>query len=66
MTSLDFEEEHCVFRDWYSENYPDLRAAEKAYRNLIHLLLSDVENLPTPKVLSRLKNRDECPKWGKL
>ncbi len=60
MASLDFQNENRVFREWYARKYPTLRAAEKTFRNLIQLLLSDVDEMPQPKVVSRLKDRDEC------
>lgn len=62
MASLDFETENREFREWYGNNYPVLRTAEKTCRNLIHLLLSGMDGLETTKVLSRLKDRDECVK----
>lgn len=60
MASLDFETENSNFIEWHAKSYPTLRAAEKTYRNLLHLLLSSVEDLPQPKIVSRLKDRDEC------
>jgi ppGpp synthetase/RelA/SpoT-type nucleotidyltranferase len=60
MASLDFEIENRNFIEWHAKFYPSLRAAEKTYRNLLHLLLSDINNLPRPKIISRLKDRDEC------
>ena len=60
MASLDFETENRNFIEWHAKSYPTLRAAEKTYRNLLHLLLSSVETLPQPKIVSRLKERDEC------
>ncbi|MFC3194294.1 GTP pyrophosphokinase family protein [Marinicella sediminis] len=62
MPSQDFETANRNFREWYAQNYPLLRAAEKTYKNLIHLLLSGIEGVPLPKVLSRLKDRNECVK----
>ena len=62
MPSLDFETENRRFREWYAANFSLLRTAEKTFRNLILLLLSDLDGVPTPKVLSRVKDRDECVK----
>ena len=60
MPSLDFEVERAAFKEYYATHYPTLRAAEKSYRNLIQLLLTDHAEFPTPKVVSRIKDRDEC------
>lgn len=60
MASLDFETESRSFIEWHAQSYPTLRAAEKTYRNLLNLLLSDIDALPQPKIISRLKDRDEC------
>jgi ppGpp synthetase/RelA/SpoT-type nucleotidyltranferase len=62
MASLDFETENRNFREWYGANSALLRTAEKTFRNLIHLLLSGIDGVPLPKVLSRVKDRDECVK----
>jgi len=60
MASSDFETESRNFIEWHAQSYPILRAAEKTYRNLLNLLLSGISTLPQPKIISRLKNRDEC------
>lgn len=62
MASLNFDLEHRVFKDWYSENFPKLRTAEKSFRNLVQLLLSQDQSFTKPKVISRVKDRDECVK----
>ena len=55
----DFESKIDEFREFYSSNYQTLAAAEKAFRNLIQLLVS-LADIEQPKVSSRLKNREEC------
>lgn len=60
MASLDFETESGNFKEWYAQSHSSLRAAEKTYRKLLQTLLENTNNLPTPKITSRLKDRDEC------
>lgn len=48
-----------TFREHYNSILRDLQAAEKAFRNLIVLLLKD-QQFPEPKVSSRIKEREEC------
>lgn len=63
MSSLDvkdFDIKRENFKEWYAQTSPALRAAEKTYRNLLRLLISSISTLPPPKIISRLKKRDEC------
>src|SRR6266568_2887942 len=60
-----FEEREAAFREYYSANQQRLRAAEKTFRNLVQLLLSDI-SMEEPKVDSRLKDRNECIRKFKL
>lgn len=62
MASFDFESANRAFREWYDSNYDILKLAEKTFRNIIQLLLSDIDGVPSPKVISRLKDKDECIK----
>lgn len=54
-----FEIAKTEFRDYYLGQTDTLVAAEKAFRNLILLLLKGLD-FPEPKVSSRLKERSEC------
>ncbi|MDB5482325.1 MAG: (p)ppGpp synthetase [Caulobacteraceae bacterium] len=60
-----FGQKKNEFKDYYSANQNTLRAAEDSFRNLTHLLLSDAP-ISTPKIISRLKDRDECIKKFEL
>ena len=55
----DFLEKKELFKEFYVTNYSKLLNAEKSFRNLIHLLLSNTSEISTPKVHSRLKERNE-------
>jgi putative GTP pyrophosphokinase len=57
----DFEEKVEAFKEYYSINYPRLRAAEKTRRNLLQLLTTDI-GIADPKIDSRIKERNECIK----
>ena len=52
-----FNEAKRDFKEYYGTHVPDLQAAEKAFRNLIVLLLRN-EEFPEPKVSSRIKDRE--------
>ncbi len=56
----DFIEKKELFKEFYALNYNKLLNAEKSFRNLIHLLLSNTSEITTPKVTSRLKDRNEA------
>ena len=56
----DFIEKKELFKEFYVTNYNKLLNAEKSFRNLIHLLLSNTSDITTPKVNSRLKERNEA------
>lgn len=56
-----FEEAKKDFREFYTGENDRLQAAEKAYRNLVVLLLKN-QSFPEPKVSSRLKDWNECIK----
>jgi len=60
MASLDFENEKALFRDYYNDNYQLLRDAEDFFRSLLSSLVSRVDDLVKPTVVSRLKDREEC------
>lgn len=54
-----FKQAQSEFREYYNSELSNLQAAEKAFRNLIVLLLKGKE-FPEPKVVSRVKDRSEC------
>lgn len=60
MASLDFETESGNFKEWYAKSHSLLQEAEKTYRKLLQALLENTDDLPTPKITSRLKDKDEC------
>ncbi|SCW35801.1 ppGpp synthetase catalytic domain-containing protein (RelA/SpoT-type nucleotidyltranferase) [Ancylobacter rudongensis] len=56
-----FEQKKNEFKEHYAKNLPLYSAAEKSFRNLIQQL-TDISEVQHPKVISRLKERDECIK----
>lgn len=54
-----FETAKARFREFYTGETDKLQAAEKAFRNLVALLLQG-EDFPAPKVTSRIKDWNEC------
>lgn len=50
------------FKEFYAKELRNLQAAEKAFRNLVVLLLRNQNGLEEPKITSRIKDRDECIK----
>ena len=60
MASLDFNVERDVFKEFYATNAIVHREAADSLRTLIGLLLSDNDAFPTPQVICRVKERDEC------
>lgn len=54
-----FEKAKVEFRQFYNDSFPSLQAADKAFRNLIILLLEG-KDFNKPKVTSRIKDRSEC------
>jgi ppGpp synthetase/RelA/SpoT-type nucleotidyltranferase len=60
----NFETKRSEFREFYSKNLSKFQSSEKAFRNLIQLIL-DAEEI-RPKVSSRVKDRDECLKKFQL
>lgn len=59
MPDRYFEQAKAEFKEFYNQNFEKLQAAEKAFRNLVVLLLKEKE-FPEPKVSSRLKELGEC------
>ena len=57
---IAFIEKKENFKEFYAANYNNIHAAEKSFRNLIHLLLSNTDTFITPKITSRIKDRNEC------
>jgi ppGpp synthetase/RelA/SpoT-type nucleotidyltranferase len=55
----EFETKKSEFKEFYGTAYATLRAAEKTVRNLLELLSSQ-DDIATPKITSRVKDRDEC------
>lgn len=53
------DESNGAFKEYYATNLERLKSAEKAFKNLIILLLKD-QPFPEPKISSRLKSRNEC------
>jgi putative GTP pyrophosphokinase len=60
MASLDFDKEKESFKEFYAKNGPILHDAATSLRTLLALLLADNDDFPTPQVLARVKERDEC------
>lgn len=62
MPSLDFEVEKQAFRDHYGLNVTLFTDAGTSFRTLTALLLADNDAFPTPTVVARVKDREECIK----
>ncbi len=60
MASLDFAAEKEAFKDYYAANSGVFHDASDSLRTLLSLLLADNDAFPTPRVLARVKERDEC------
>lgn len=60
MASLDFGIEKENFKEYYAENATVFSGAADSLRTLLALLLTDNDAFPTPQVLARVKDRDEC------
>lgn len=60
MASLDFEIEKVAFRDYYNEQQTLIHEAESTFKNLISSLLIRAPLESSPKVQSRVKDREEC------
>lgn len=60
MASLDFAKEKEAFKEFYAGNLTVFRDAAESICTLITLLLADKDEFPTPQVLSRVKDRNEC------
>lgn len=58
MVDFLLKKEH--FKEYYAANFVNIVSAEKAFRNLIFLLLSNSSDFTTPKVEGRIKERNEC------
>ncbi|MGX1168123.1 putative GTP pyrophosphokinase [Bradyrhizobium sp. USDA 372] len=56
-----FEAKKSEFKEYFARNSQLFASAEKAFRNLI-AQLTDVDDFEQPKVISRIKDRDECIK----
>lgn len=61
----DFDRKKIEFKEYYSINHDALISAVDSFRSLIQLLLSDIQ-ISAPKVIARLKDRDECIKKFEL
>jgi putative GTP pyrophosphokinase len=59
VTLAPYETKKAQFLEFYAMQFSHLRAAEKTLRNLIQLLLVDLD-MDEPKIDSRVKDRDEC------
>lgn len=60
MPVTDFEAEKSNFKEYFSKHAELLRGAAESLRTLLSLLLTDHDGFPTPQVVSRVKDRDEC------
>lgn len=60
MASLDFAKEKEAFKEFYAGNLAVFRDAAESVCTLITLLLADKDEFPTPQVLTRVKDRNEC------
>jgi putative GTP pyrophosphokinase len=60
MASLDFAKEKEAFKEFYAGNLAVFRDAADSICTLITLLLADKDEFPTPQVIARVKDRNEC------
>jgi putative GTP pyrophosphokinase len=66
MASLNFADERDAFKEHYAANGAVFSDAADSLRTLLSLLLADNDAFPTPQVLARVKDRDECiAKFGR-
>jgi ppGpp synthetase/RelA/SpoT-type nucleotidyltranferase len=54
-----FNDKKAQFKEYYAASFPLLRSAEKTLRNLVELVIGDLQ-IDEPKVDSRVKDCDEC------
>ncbi len=66
MPSLDFEKEKKDFRKYFDNNLQLYKQAANSFTTLVSLLLADHNNFNTPRVTSRVKDREECIKKFEL
>jgi putative GTP pyrophosphokinase len=57
---MGFNDKKEQFKEFYLENYQQLHSAEKAFRNLIYLLLTNSAIISLNRIESRIKERNEC------
>jgi len=60
MASLDFDQEKILFREYYNARYSLFVDAVNSYQNLLTLLLADHDVISAPRVVGRVKEREEC------
>jgi putative GTP pyrophosphokinase len=60
MTSLDYEAEKAVFREFYEGNRATLDGALGSFRTLIRSLLASRPEIAVSDVEGRVKEREEC------
>lgn len=59
---MTFDTERDAFKEFYASQAAHLHAAADSLRTLVSLLLTDNDDFATPRVLARVKDRDECVK----
>ena len=62
MASLEFEKEKKAFKLYYDSMYALFAQASNSFSTLIALLLADHDKFDTPRIISRVKDREECLK----
>lgn len=57
---MSFTDKKEQFKEYYLEQYQQLHSGEKAFRNLIYLLLTNSAKVSLNRIESRIKERNEC------
>lgn len=57
---IDFETKREEFKEYYANSFSQLESAARSFRQLIHLLLANLDGIEEPKIEARVKKRNEC------
>ena len=60
MSSLDFDKEKNIFREYYSDNFSLLEGANTSFCGLINALLTHSVGIAVSKIEGRVKDKEEC------
>jgi putative GTP pyrophosphokinase len=60
MSSLDFDVEKNIFREFYESNHRLLEDAKDSFITLLNALISHAGSIPISKLEGRVKEKEEC------